>query len=280
MLSSKGNTRTIYLHYAKDFLDFADGKLDRETVSKYIEHLRRKNKYSDGTINFAFRVVRTLFNRNKLDWMFTKGEAPQIREDNINAPALDPDVIIEMIEAVKADGEPDERAFLAISTTYGTRKVEMVGLRPEDVNLKDGTIHITTAKHGRERTHLIPEEIAEQLGFYNFETTHTDSHLFTLWHRLEYRIELNHTDQVNWHSVRRILNTLLLDSLPENVVMSFLRWKQKTSSHMPFRYSAQRVVGREGMSTKVVGAAKDTDSKVFGLDDKGNEIHPFLKYWR
>jgi len=272
MLSSKGNTRTIYLHYAKDFLDFADGKLDRETVSKYIEHLRRKNKYSDGTINFAFRVVRTLFNRNKLDWSFTHGEAPQIREDNVNAPALDPDVIIEMIEAVKADGEPDERAFLAISTTYGTRKVEMVGLRPEDVNLKDRTIHITTAKHGRERTHLIPEEIAEQLGSYNFKTKATDFHLFALWHRLEYRIGLNHTDQVNWHSVRRILNTLLLDSLPETVVMSFLRWKQRTSSHMPFRYSAQRVVGREGVSTKVVGAAKDVDSKVF-------EVHPFLSFW-
>jgi len=279
-LSSKGNTRTIYLRYAKEFLDFADGNLDRETVSKYIEHLRGKNKYSDGTINFAFRVVRTLFNRNKLDWMFTKGEAPQIREENINAPALDPSVIIEMIEAVKADGEPDERAFLAISTTYGTRKVEMVGLRPEDVNLKDRTIHITTAKHGRERTHLIPEEIAEQLGSYNFETTHTDSHLFTLWYRLEYRIGLKHINQVNWHSIRRTVNTLLLDSLPETVVMSFVRWKQRTSTNMPFRYSAQRFVGREGMSTKVVGAARDTDSKVFGLDDKGNEIHPFLKYWR
>ena len=271
-LGSTGKTRSLYVRYAGAFLEYAGGNLGRETVDKYLARLKRQ-KYSDGSINLIFRIIRTLFSRNDIEWPFNRGESPQIREDRIQAPALDPDIIGEMIEAVKEEGDPDEQAFLAISTSYATRRIEMVGLVMNDVNIKDRTIHITTAKHGRERTHMIPEEIVPYLGAYDFDIVRSDSEIFALWYRLEYRISLDHTNQVGWHSVRRTLNTLLLDQLPESTVMSFMRWKQRTSSHMPYRYSAQRFVGREGSTTKVVGEARDVDSKVFA-------VHPFLKYWR
>lgn len=271
-LGSTGKTRSLYLRYAGAFLDYADGNLERETVDKYIARLKRQ-KYSDGSINLIFRIVRTLFSRNDIEWPFGRGESPQIREDKIQAPALDPDIIGEMIVKVKEEGEPDEKAFLAISTTYATRRIEMVELSTEAVSIKDRTIHIATAKHGRERTHMIPEEIVPYLEPYDFDNKRSESELFTLWYRIEYLIALDHTNQVGWHSVRRTLNTLLLDQLPEATVMSFMRWKQRTSSHMPYRYSAQRFVGREGTTTKVVGEARDVDSKVF-------KVHPFLEYWR
>lgn len=270
-LGSKGKARGIYLRYAQEFLDLAGGQPDREAVIKYLDRLR-KRKYSDGTVNFAFRVIRTLFNRNNLDWPFTRGEAPQIREDEVQAPALDPDLIGEMIMTVKTKGTPAEAAFLSLSTTYGMRRIELIELTTDDVRVEDRTIHIATAKHGRERTHLIPEEILPHLKKHDFGTRMSEFGLLGVWYRMEYNIGLKHIDQVGFHSVRRTLNTLLLDSLPEHVVMSFLRWKQRTSGHMPYRYSAQRFVGREGITTKVVGEAKDVDSKVF-------EVHPFLNYW-
>ena len=279
-LGSKGYSRDLYLRFAKDFLDSAGGSFDRDSIEHYLEHLRREHKYSDGSVNFAFRVVRTLFKRNEaelkeegVEWPFNRGESPLIREDEVVAPALDPDIIGEMIQATKKKGTPDEKAFLAISTTYATRRVEMVSLVQDDVKIKDKTIHITTAKHGRERTHLIPDEIVPYLKGYDFDRAITNFILFTLWYRIEYLIDLPHTDKVGFHSVRRTLNTILLEHLPEVTVMSFLRWKQRTSSHMPYRYSAQRFVGREGLTTKVVGGAKDVDQKVF-------EVHPFLEYWR
>lgn len=271
-LGSEGKTRNLYLRYAGAFLEYANGNFERETVDKYLARLKRQ-KYADGSINLIFRIVRTLFSRNDLEWPYNRGESPQIREDRIQAPALAPDIIGEMISAVKEEGEPDEKAFLAISTTYATRRVEMVEIETSDVNTKDRTIHITTAKHGRERTHVIPELIVPYLETYDFDIKRSESEIFSLWYRIEYRIELNHTNQVGWHSIRRTLNTLLLDELPEATVMSFMRWKQRTSSHMPYRYSAQRFVGREGISTKVVGEARDVDSKVFA-------VHPFLEYWR
>jgi len=272
-LASEGSTRTIFLRFAKDFLDYAEGDFSKERINQYLDHLRRKHRYSDGTINFAFRVARTLFQRNGLEWPFRRGEAPAIREDNIQAPALHPNTIGRIIEAVKKNGDADEAAFIALSTTYGLRRVEMINLEQRDIRIRDRTIHIATAKHGRERTHLIPPEIIPYLERYDFNQRVSEFGLFVLWHRIEYKIGLNHTDQVGWHSIRRSLNTLLLRRLPEATVMSFLRWKQRTSSHMPFRYSAIRFVGEEGETTEVVGEALDVDNEVF-------QVHPFLEYWR
>ena len=270
-LGSTGRNRNLYLRYAEEFLNFAGGNFERESIQGYIAKLKRKG-YSEGTINLKFRIIRTLFGRNKMEWPFAQGEAPQIRESLIVAPALHPHTIARMIEAVK-DGEPDERAFLALSTTYGLRRVEMVGLLKADIRLKDKTIHIATAKHGRERTHIIPDELIPHLVGYDFDTPRCEFNLFTLWYRLENKIGLEHIPQVGFHSIRRTLNTLLLKELPDATVMSFLRWKQRTSSHMPFRYSAVTFVGEEENLTEVVGEALDVDSEVF-------RKHPFVKCWR
>ena len=266
-LGSSGKTRSLYVRYASNFLEYANGDFGRETIDKYLARLRRR-KYADGTINLIFRIIQALFSRNDIEWPYNRGESPQIREDRIQAPALDPTIIGEMIQAVKAEGDPKEKAFLAISTIYAARRAEMVGLVMDDVNIKDRTIHITTAKHGRERTHMIPEEIVPYIEGYDFDVKRSESEIFTLWYSLEYRIGLNHTHRVGWHSIRRTINTLLLDQLSEPTVMSFMRWKQSTSPNIPFRYWKRGFVDRNGKVTRL-----DVDEEVF-------EVHPFIEYWR
>lgn len=272
-LGSTGALRNHYLSYARDFLEYSEGKLDRQSVEEYLKHIRRKRHLSDGSVNFIYRILRTLFKRNGVEWPFNRGESPQIREDRIKAPALDPEVIIEMIETAKQRPGSAETTFLALATTYGLRRVEMANLTQEDVNIKDRVIHIATAKHGRERTHIIPEEIIPYLETYDFSQQRSVFKIFVLWYSIERMVGMEHTERLNWHAVRRTLNTLLLDHLPDTVVMSFLRWKQRTSSSMPFRYSAQRFVGKKGVTTRVVGEALSVDEKIF-------EVHPFIKYWK
>lgn len=276
-LSSNGKARRQYIRYAEEFLEYSDGDFSRETISKYIERLKKKLKYSDGSVNYVFRVIRTMFSRSLekegAEWPFRRGESPVIKEDNILAPALHPQTLGRIITAVRDSGEPPTRAFLALSTTYGLRKTELVGLNGQDIRLKDQTIHIATAKHGRERTHLIPDAIVPFLKGFDFGETRSDNYIFSLWYQVEQSIKMKHTAQVGWHSVRRSLNTMLLRVLPEATVMSFLRWKQRTSSHMPYRYSAQVFVAEEGETTEVVGDALDVDNEVF-------RVHPFLEYWR
>jgi len=270
-LASSGKMRNHYLRFAREYLDFVRGDFSRQGILDYLDYLRSNRGYNDGSIRFAFSIIRTLFNRNNLEWPFRRGESPQVRENNVNAPALDPDIVIEMIEATKRDNIPEEKFFLALSTTYGLRREELLELTKDDVDLVGKTIHIHTLKHGRERTHIVPDALLPIIADYEFETK-SEFKLLELWYRLEYKIGLKHIDGVGFHSIRRTLNTLLLDKLPETVVMSFLRWKQRTSTNMPFRYSAQRFVGKEGITTRVLGEAKDVDNKVFA-------VHPFIKYW-
>jgi len=274
-LGSKGKTRTFYINQAKHFLEFADGSIERETVLNFMEHLRNKHHYGDGSRNFAFRVIRTLFNRNKIDWPFAQGEAPQIREDSMNVPALNPKTIIRMINAVKGNSEPAEKAFLALSATFALRRVEMLELNQHDIRIRDRTIHIATAKHGRERTHMIPEQIVPALQGYDFDTSISEFGLFVLWYRLESRINLEHINRVGFHSIRRTVITHLEQKLSPMTVKSFVRHKQRTSSDMTYRYSAVTYVGEEEDSVSVAGEALATDQQVFAPG-----VHPFIDYWR
>lgn len=279
-LSANSINRALYLKYARDFLVHSHGHFDRQSIDRYIEHLRSK-KMADGTINFAFRVIRTMFKRNEeqlkvegVEWPYRHGEAPQIREDEIDAPALDPDFIRDMIAAVRKKGDAKDRAYLALSTTYGLRREELTRIMADDIKLADRTIHVATAKHGRERTHLIPEEIIPYLRAYDFAKPVTLQELLLIWRRAEYYAGKKHIPRVGWHSVRRTLDTLLLDAgIPEFTVMSFMRWKQKTSSNMAFRYSAQKFVGgKQGTTTKLGSAVLKVDEEIFSK-------HPFLEAW-
>jgi len=272
-LSSKGRLRNFYIKVARNFLEFSDGRRDKEAVLEFLESFRRRG-YRENSLRTIFAIVRALYKRNDWDWPFARAEGPSPSEEEIEAPALDPSVIVEMIQAAKKNIlSPLEAAYLALSTTYGLRRVEMMELKSQDINLKDRTIHIMTAKHGRERTHLIPEQIIPYLSKYSFKDHLSEYKMFILFIAIEYKIGLEHIPRVGWHSIRRTLNTLLLDQLPQNIVMSFLRWKQRTSSFMPYRYSAIRFVGRGGIATKVVGEFKEVDQKVFS-------VHPFLSSWR
>lgn len=287
-LGSTGKNQKLYLRYAQDFLDYGNGSFERQTIEKYLERLRRttyphgdnRQKYSDGTINFRFRIIRSVFNRSAalliqegVEWPFRRGETPQIREKNVRFLALNPKTIQRMILAIKETGGVDEQAFLSLSTTYGLRRIEMITLDPRDIKLKDRVIHITTAKHGRERSHLIPEEIIPYLSAYDFSQVVSEFGLLCLWYRMESRIALAHIDGVGFHSIRRTLNTLLGKELPDVTVKSFLRHKQRTSSDMTYRYSAVTFVGEEEDVTELVSSDASADSDVFSK-------HPFLKYWR
>lgn len=268
---SRGRNYSTYIGYAADFIRYSEGNLDRETVLRYVRKLEAKG-YTAGTINLIFRTIHTVFSRNKIDWPFRRGEAPQIREDQVNAPALMPDLVGEMIVKTREKHDPLECCFLALSTTYGLRREEMVNLTAEDVNTRDHTIHIATLKHGRDRTHVIPELIVPYLQSHDFSQAISMFTIFALWYRIEQNVGFRHLNQVGWHSIRRTLSTMLSKQLSQNTVDSFLRHKQRTSTNMAFRYSAIQFVGKEGTTTEVVGEAFTVDQDVF-------RVHPFLQYW-
>ena len=285
-LSSKGKTRSIYERTVREYLDYAVNTHDRVTVDGFLEHTKKKHGYTGSSLNFVFRVIRTFYNRNKLDWPYNRGEAPIIREKDINAPALHPNIIKKMIAAAKLITDQSElAAYLALSTTYGLRRQEILNLTPDPgempaINLKDKTIYIGTLKHGRERTHVIPDPILPFLQRHDFSKQRSESFIFTAWYRLEDLIGMtDHIEHVGFHSVRRTLDTLLLRTFAKTTVETFLRWNKGTSTDMAYRYSAVKFVGGDEDTTELQGNDLSVDSEIFAKDENGTYKHPFLFDW-
>lgn len=285
-LSSTGKTRNFMLRFAHEYVDFAEGKYDRDSVLGFLEHERRLHNYNDASLRYAFGIVRTLFSRNEnkvtgeFEWPFNRGEGPQISEADINAPALDPRTIRRMIATVKVSGNIPAACFLALSTVYGLRRQEMINLTPDDIRIFDQTIDIRTIKHGRERTHIIPDQIVYHLEPYDFSKRKSENYMYGLWGEIERMIGLHHIEHVGWHSNRRALDTLLLRIFPETTVSSFMRWKQGTSGRMTFRYSRTKFVGEDESVVELTGEALSVDQLIFSQNEDGTWKHPFVNDWR
>jgi len=273
-LSCTGALRTQYLKYARAFIDYGNGTLDRDIVTGYIEKLRSA-KFSEGTVNFHFRLIRTIFARNHIDWPFNRGEAPPVSKAKLVKPSYSPDLIIKLITSTIKTGTPEEKAFLALSTTYGLRRTEMVHLGVPDVLIKERLLHIATAKHGEERHHLIPEEIVPYLEAWDFSTPLSESYMTSLIYRIEYRAGERHFNRVGWHSIRRALNTALRKRIDEEKTSRFMRWKKSEngSASMSDTYIAGLTVGVGGEITHEASHAAESDGEIF-------EVHPFIKYWQ
>jgi len=268
------SSRNQYVSYARQFLDSADA-LDKESINKYLAKLKRQKK-SAGTINFAFRVIRTLFNVNKLDWAWRRGEAPLIGQRDEYKPALDPELIRIMVEAArtgKLEGAP--ACFLALSSVYGLRREEMCDLQPGDMDLKADTIFVSTVKFGRERYHLIPEEIKPYLQSHDFSQRYSLTQMSQMFWVVVNRsgLEALRPQRLGWHAIRHTVSTLLDDSgLSPYAVHDFMRWKGvERGFAMGARYHASHFVGLEG--TRVVTEEAESDKEIF-------EHHPLLEFWR
>ena len=264
-------TRDSALRIASDFLSFAGGKLEREAILAYERHLAGGG-FAPGTIAKHYRVIRRLFKVNEIPFPMSPREGPVVPEEDVWAPALTPELVEDMIGVAK-DGRftPQEVAFLALSTTYGLRAVELRLLEPKDFDFEGDTVFIHSAKGSRQRYHLIPEEILPYVKAYDFKPRL--SGLQGIYVCLESKAGITHSYGVGWHSIRRTLSTLLEDRLPYQTVRDFLRWKS-LSSDMPGRYySARRFVGRGGIETiSMMPSSKDADLVVF-------KSHPFLPCW-
>jgi len=268
------SSRNHYVSYAMNFLNSAD-TLDKESINKYLARLKRQGK-SPGTVNFAFRVIRTLFNVNKLDWPFRRGESPQIGQRDEYKPALDPELIRIMVEAARngrLEGAP--ACFLALSSVYGLRREEMCDLQPSDVDLKADTIFVSTVKFGRERYHLIPVEIKPYLGRHDFNVRYSLTQMSQLFWVVVNRsgLEALKPQRLGWHCIRHTVKTLLDDSgLSPYAVHDFMRWKSvEREFAMDVRYHASHFVGLEG--TRVVTEEAESDKEIFLK-------HPLLGFWR
>lgn len=259
--------------YARQFIAQAPDA-SRASLDAYFAWARQR--YKSGSVRYIWGVIRRLYRVNGLEWPYRRHDIPTVSELDIFAPSLAPDVIIAMIEQAKKPHYPIRDAFyLAIATTYGCRREEMASLRKEHIDLESGLIYIETAKHGRQRYHLIPKQIVPIIRRYHrlVRPVHPAT-LSRVWWRIEQSIGFCHTDGVGWHSIRRSLDQYLLEhaKLPDTVVRDFLRWK-RSSSDMAYLYASSQVIGWQGIERGLSARDRQVDETVFAS-------HPFLPAWQ
>lgn len=272
---SNSSNKDHYLSYARNFLDSADG-LDRASIDRHLNTLRQKGR-KPGTVNFAFRVIKRLFTVNGLVWEYHRGEAPAIGQRDEYRPQLSADIIQVMVETAK-NGKlySDESCFLALSTIYATRREEMANLKPEDVDLANNAIYISTVKFGRQRYHLIPPEIYPYLVKHDFSRAYGLATMSQMFKKILNKSGLSglKSQRLGWHSIRRaVFDGLINNGVNPLAARAFLRWKGATGEMaMPARYYGNVIVGLEG-NKPMLEEAKG-DEEIFASQ------HPFLGMWR
>jgi len=265
-------SRRKYTGAVKRFVDFAGGDFGRERLLAYIKHLQNEG-YSPNTISrFDLTAIRRFYKVNGLEWPLKRWELPSVSERDIYAPALHQDVIAKLVATARAGKVPrGDAALLALSTTYGLRRVEMTTLRPHDVDWEHKVLFIRTAKHGRERLHIMPEALVPYLKA-GLGRPLSPTQASKAFYRLEVAAGLRKMPEVGWHGIRRALTRALVEAnLPEAVIRNFLRWK-RSSDDMLLRYHATTVVGEDGTFTDPGRRDREVDEMVF-------KVHPFLRLW-
>jgi len=166
---------------------------------------------------------------------------------------LDFDTIAYLIQARSLLDER-ERAYLALSTTYGLRRFELARLSRENFNHR---LVVATAKRGRVRVHSIPEEIRDIVLGYPFHPV-DPSLLSRIFQRILRDAGLEPKPGYGWHSIRACLvSELSLRGLSDSIITRFMGWK---------------VMALRPDVSQMIQVYVRVDEKVF-------QNHPFLHLW-
>lgn len=230
----------------RDILLFIDDLIDSGKSSSYIAWTR-----------FA---IKAMFRAIEETCPVTVEDFPQA-SDPIYQPTMLSDRVKNLIIKTNAHGLPYERFYLLMSTVYGLRRVELSRLSPSSFDDTVSHVAIDTAKHGKARVHVIPEDIRPLVRVYlNSKRiyTYAPSTLSGVFIAMCNRANCHRGEHEGWHSIRRALNTgLLTNGANRDYVRDFMRWKasRRDMSEVYFHEAPAKI-----------------DRVIF-------EHHPFLPYW-
>jgi len=153
-------TIKAYLSCLKEYFDFKKfnlEKIDEEKIKQFLLNKQSKN-YSSQTVNLYLNAIKFFYREalkipQKINLKFAK------RTQKLPI-VLSRQEIKNIIDSIK-----NSKHKLMISLAYGAglRISEVVGLKVEDVNLEELTIHIKNAKGKKDRITIFPDKIKSDL---------------------------------------------------------------------------------------------------------------------
>lgn len=263
-------TISSYLQTGRFFLEFlGDGAQPTDKdFRRYFLH-RREEDISGRTLTKEFVQLKKLADANNWPWPFTSDDKP-VAEEEPFAPAFTPKEIEALIRA-RDKYSKGELFYLAVSTTWGLRREEMVRINKRDYT--EVSIKIKTAKHGRRVEHIIPDEINPILQNYHPRLKSRGS-LTYVFYRVLNKAGIERRKGYGWHSIRRTLRTLLEWNLAENrlplsLVADYMGWSRTQKGIV---YGGAPMLG-------VYSHPEIISTDPFAIDRLVLGVPPFLKHW-
>ena len=221
---ASASVRTRYPYIVGRFIDHVGAKpvYTRDDAVQFLNHMMA-NGAKPHYVRWIGYVLITFYKYMGFQRPFADRELPaKPLEHEMVKPTLSADRVAELVAAVLDRGSSRMKAYLAVSTIYGLRAVELAGLRKDD--FKGGYITVRTAKGRALGVHPIPSEIAQYVN-YNFKPC-TAQAMSLLFKRIQALADQQHAEHEGFHSIRRGLVKGLLDNkVDQRYVTMFLRWK-------------------------------------------------------
>jgi len=264
-------TISTYMSTARAFLTWlGDGKTPTERDLRLYFVERETQGISQNTRRTQFAQLKKLFDANNWPWPFTSQDRPGAPED-IFEPAFTEAEVLQLISA-REEFTPQQRFYLALSTTYGMRSEELSKVTKR--TLQADTITIRAVHRSRQRQHLIPEEIADVLSAWR-PRERTARAVRDHFQPMLVKAGLGQRPGWGFHAVRRTLVTLLGFYLPKNgynpaLVGHWMGWsKQRAGS----TFAGAEMAG-------VYSHPEILYSDPWGLDRLIFSVNPFVSAWR
>lgn len=258
-LKARGRTaRTIYEWglIADDFQKLCGLKAQytRADVIAWLAAQRARG-VSPHSIQVRLYVIRLIF--EILETPFPSIKLAKPSPDTIQRPTFTKEEVITLISRCPSSCSIEEACYLALSTIYGLRVIELTRISPEDLL---GKFRVYTAKGGRITEHIIPSEIQRYLIPLH---PSNEQKLNKLFHDICRKTECKFRKGYAWHAIRRAVATelILADASALNVAR-FMRW---SNSRISWEFGILALYAK--------GDQESIDRAVF-------EKHPFLPYWR
>ncbi len=208
-------TKIVYDSIIRKFLD--SGK----TVEEFLSSVKGSSSF----IKLNYYVLKRYCSENNIEFEL------DLKDLNIPEPEISlykeqkikKEDIIKVIKTLKNSNYNINKFFFAISTTYGTRCVELSRITEKDIDLTRNLLLIKTAKSGEPRIYRIPEEILPY--FQYFKPISNQNVLWTIYHQ-SFKMAGINSKGTGYHTIRKILFTELINSgCPYEFVEYFFRWK-------------------------------------------------------
>ena len=276
LAGSNERTTKQFASIISQFYTSSGGIFTRRAVVNYITKMAQKG-YAPGTNRLHFRVLKRAFEiAAKIDptieWPFSKRAPAEIDTALADIPwqenkiAFSSDDVKQLIDAVKEGklsgvGEGKlggvANALVALSTTYGLRRIEMADLDSDSLNLKTKRLRVLTKHGSRLREHIIPDEIIPYLKDYR--PLRSEFKLSEVFHDIERASGVPERYGTGWHSIRRsVVNALVNTGLDKLYIYSYMRWKLSMSFGMLGTYFS----------------VPDLE-----VDEAVQKLLPYLKFW-